>query len=144
PQQSTFADPQIRRYTLTDGPVTSNSINSFNSEQDTISQAVNKLLQSRYSGVDGNSNEMDELDAPSHVADDRPLSRESSASAATVKDGNVGNSGDGHVGSDEPLQQPPRAPTVPPYQPGQLLPTIVTGETLNLDEYGQEVPNSAQ
>jgi chitin synthase len=37
----------------------------------------------------------------------------------------------------ESFQQPLRAPTVPPYQPGQLLPTIVTGETLKLDEYNQ-------
>ena len=148
PQQSLLADPHIRRYTLTDGPSTSNSANTFSSEQDSISKAVNKLLHNQYSAVADTDErtEMEEYDVLSHSADGRPLLRESSASVATVRQvtDRHGSGEDNDVSSEEPLPLPQRAPTVPPYQPGQLLPTIVTGETLNLDEYGQETPHSAR
>ena len=146
PQQSPFVDPQIRRYTLTDGPSTPNSTNS---EQDAISEAVNKLLRHRYSAVPSTDQmtEVSENDTSSHAAEGKSLSRESSASGATVidlRDGYGNGSDDSHASSEEPPHLPQRPPTVPPYQPGQLLPTIITGETLNLDEYGQEIPNGTQ
>lgn len=139
---SPAADPQIRRYTLTDAPTKPSSINTFNSEQDSISQAVHSLLN-RYSTVADTDQHInvDEHDAPSHSTS---LSRESSESGATVRilqNRNGGGSQGSCESSEEPLQQPQRPPSIPPYQHGQLLPTIVTGETLNLDEYGQEIPN---
>lgn len=145
-QQSPFVDPQIRRYTLTDGPSTPNSADTFTSEQNGISQAVDQLLQSRYSAVANLDDEQNEAGAPSLLVEGRSLSRQSSSSDATVMDLRERNGGseDSHEsGSTETsLHEIQRATTVPPYQPGQLLPTIVTGETLNLDEYGQGISNS--
>lgn len=141
-QHSPFADPQIRRYTLTDGPSTPNSTNTFNSEQADISQAVDQLLKSRYSTVtDPNDGGLD--GAPLLLEEGRSLSRSSSDSGVTVMNSRDRNGGsdDSHTSSTIPPPLPQRAPTVPPYQPGQLLPTIVTGETLNLDEFGQEIPH---
>lgn len=145
PQQSTFADPQLRRYTLTDGPTTPGSTRTFNSEQDEISQAVDQLLQNRYSAVADINDQRSEA-APSLVRDGQSLSRRSSGSNGTVTDlreraeGSEDSHGSGSTVTEGPIQMPQRAPTVPPYQPGQLLPTIVTGETLNIDEYGQQIP----
>lgn len=145
PQQSSLADPQIRRYTLTDGPPTLNSINSFDSDQDTISQAVHDLLN-RYSDPD-QRNEVRKYDVESAGVHGRSLSTTSSASVATVKDTrdiHGGNSESSRASREEVFERPQRAPSVPPYQHGQLLPTIVTGETLNLDEFGQEISNGSQ
>ena len=128
---STFADPHIRRYTLTDEPNTPASTQTFNTEQDEISQAVDQLLQNRYSSVVDTSNQRTE---PS-------LSIRSSVTVADVQETHEGSEDSHGSGSTvTEIQMPQRAPTVPPYQPGQLLPTIVTGETLNIDEYGQQIP----
>lgn len=141
-QQQTAAEPHIRRYTLTDGPSTPNSIKTFSSEQDSISQAVHKLLDRQSDpGQRSNVDKHDDDDSQGKFS-----SRESSESGSTVRilqARNGDSSEDEHESRVMPFQQqePHRAQSVPPYQHGQLLPTIVTGETLNLDEFGEEVPN---
>ena len=134
PHNSTFADPHIRRYTLTDGPSTPASTQTLiNMEQDEISQAVDQLLQNRHSSV------VDINDQRTETS----LSRKSSVTVTDLQETNEGSQDSHESGStvtEAQIQMPQRAPTVPPYQPGQLLPTIVTGETLNIDEYGQQMP----
>lgn len=145
-QHSSAADPHLRRYTLTDTPSTPSSTRTFTSEQHDISQAVDELLQTRYSAV-VDLNEGDSEETASMFADARSSSGHSDVSdASTVRDlrnrNGIGENSHGHS-AEVPFEEPQRAPTVPPYQPGQLLPTIVTGETLNLDEYGQPSPYDA-
>lgn len=122
-QKSSAADPLLRRYTLTDTPTPPITPDAFTMEQNAISQAVDQLLENRYSSV-ANGDEGEEEHTP-YFGDARSSSGNSNYSDA----------------DEGPFEEPQRASTVPPYLPGQLLPTIVTGETLNLDEYGQQQPS---
>ncbi|KAF7976842.1 hypothetical protein HWV62_5542 [Athelia sp. TMB] len=116
------ADPLLRRYTLTDTPTPPISPDAFTMEQNAISNAVDDLLQNRYSAVAHDDAYHEQLEAPRS-----PYPASSHSGHSHYSDA-----------SEAPFVTEER--TVPPYQPGQLLPTIVTGETLNLDEYGNPLP----
>lgn len=153
-QQSTPADPRLTRYSLTDTP---QQPPPSNGAYDSITLAVNQLLQRRYSAVeDPNTEQWIEDVAPVTGPDIRPASELSQLSGATVVDPQ-----EHHI--MEKLEEDERkrginAPAQPPsqslhptgytsYQPGQFLPTVFTGESLQMDELQQPLPvhpNSSQ
>lgn len=158
-----IADPHIPRYTLTDGPTsptktttTTTSASNTTDEQDSISRAVDQLLKKQFSSsvvdltLTGNRTQdvdVNDSDVQPLLEHEGLLSRNGSASSGTTGSSFFGE-GNSPIDYQQHQQQQqeeamiPRAPTVPPYQPGQLLPTIITGETLNLDEYEYEYSNN--
>jgi chitin synthase len=166
-------DPQLTRYTLTDGPAgpsqhQTQAVTTTAEPYDEISNAVNQLLQNRHSVVTDPRVGQDALSARD---DDRSVSKHSSVSSAVtfvdhegyayekdgkyqkVNNGEEYEAGDVHYGPDQGYHEQGQPPASDlhssadyvPYQPGQLLPTIVTGESLNWDDYNySSQPDSAQ
>jgi chitin synthase len=141
-QNLTMADPCLPRYSLSDAPLLSPKTVDPEGNYDPISAAVDKLLERRQSAVAGPSDGLSDAHGPT-MADDNSLSGFSAnARASTVSGESSEYSESGEEDEVErnmvtpvPETNPSLLPaTYQPYQPGQLLPTVFTGETLKLEE----------
>lgn len=126
--QSAPADSRITRYSLTDDPLPPHPSNDLEppNTYDSINQAVDQLLHESY--ADGNQHNLTQ-DARSIFGQERSISRQGSSSEGTVVDPNEHPS---------EIQQPPME--YQPYQLGQYLAPIITGETLQLGDCQQPIP----
>lgn len=116
------ADPRLIRYSLSDIPTTSQSSTITTSPTiDNINNAIDQLLQQSSPGHD--------LGPPSHLAEGSSISRHSSAAS-----GNTTPEHGSYASHD-----PPSPVEYRPYQPGQYLVPIITGETLQLEEDHQPI-----
>jgi chitin synthase len=162
------AEPHIARYSLTDGTIThlrTESATSDGGQYDEISQAVDQLLNNHSSvaglqRVDGRPTSRGDQQALEHSK------HRSSSSGATYVDHNEYYHGDGgeyellkgnedYYGVEDisydqnhayrgeaPHPEQPSSADYQAYQPGQLLPTINTGEPLQWEDYGQPLPSN--
>jgi hypothetical protein len=150
--------PQITRYSLTDAPVMSDHRHNQptmaeGESYDTIAHAVDQILQKRHSALPLQSRPDSysvSKDDPQIQDDPLPPSgltfvgqpgfqygEEQNRKDDSVNHSYYGNGETFRPGAQEVLQEHSQSIKYQPYKPGQLLPTINTGESLHWEDINQ-------
>jgi hypothetical protein len=154
--------PQITRYSLTDAPMSdhrhSQPTMAEGEPYDTIAHAVDQILQKRHSALplqshpDLHSVSKDDVQAQKGTLPPSGLTfvgqpgfhygeeaQHQNRENGGIDHSYYGNEETFRPGAQEILQELPQSVEYQPYQPGQLLPTINTGESLHWEDINQPI-----